>query len=112
MNGPFDFSPAALAREAMQMQAKLGAGLGTLREVDDVTYGATEREEVWRDGKVVLYRFRGETVLVVSHGGVILALWGRIAPGSPLAPADDDDVPNCSTYVFERDADGWRVGSP
>ena len=57
-------------------------------------------------------RFRGETVLVVSHGGVILALWGRIAPGSPLAPADDDDVPNCSTYVFERDADGWRVGSP
>ena len=61
MNGPFDFSPEALAREAMQMQAKLGAGLGTLREVDDVTYGATEREEVWRDGKVVLYRFRGET---------------------------------------------------
>jgi broad specificity phosphatase PhoE len=57
-------------------------------------------------------RFRGETVLVVSHGGVIIALWGRIAPGSPLAPADDDDVPNCSTYVFERDADGWRVGSP
>ena len=57
-------------------------------------------------------RFRGETVLVVSHGGVILALWGRIAPGSPRAPAHDDDVPNCSTYVFERDADGWRVGSP
>ena len=61
MNGPFDFSPEALAREAMQMQAKLGAGLGTLREVEDVTYGATERDEVWRDGKVVLYRFRGET---------------------------------------------------
>jgi probable phosphoglycerate mutase len=56
-------------------------------------------------------RFRGETALVVSHGGVILALWGRIAPGSPLAPADDNDVPNCSTHVFERDADGWRVGS-
>ena len=61
MTGPFDFSPEALAREAMQMQAKLGAGLGTLREVEDVSYGATEREEVWRDGKVVLYRFRGET---------------------------------------------------
>jgi len=61
MIGPFDFSPEALAREAMQMQAKLGAGLGTLREVEDVTYGATQRDEVWRDGKVVLYRFRGET---------------------------------------------------
>jgi broad specificity phosphatase PhoE len=54
-------------------------------------------------------RFRGETVLVVSHGGVILALWGAIAPGSPRAPADED-VTNGSTYVFERDADGWRVG--
>jgi broad specificity phosphatase PhoE len=53
--------------------------------------------------------FRGETVLVVAHGGVILALWGAIAPGSTLAP-DADGVLNCSTYVFEHDADGWRPG--
>jgi len=53
---------------------------------------------------------RGETVLVVTHGGVILSLWGAIAPGSPAAPAGDG-VANCSTYVFERDADGWRAGS-
>jgi probable phosphoglycerate mutase len=55
-------------------------------------------------------RFRGETVLVISHGGVILALMGRLVPGSPSAPADAYDVPNCSTYLLERDADGWRVG--
>jgi broad specificity phosphatase PhoE len=55
-------------------------------------------------------RFRGETVLVITHGGVILALTGRLAPGSPSAPADAYDVPNCSTYLLERDADGWRVG--
>jgi broad specificity phosphatase PhoE len=54
---------------------------------------------------------RGETVLVVTHGGVILALWGAIAPGSPLAPADDE-VWNGATYAFERDADGWRPGEP
>lgn len=53
--------------------------------------------------------FRGETLLVVAHGGVILALWGAIAPGSSDAPASDL-VPNCASYVFERDADGWRVG--
>lgn len=51
---------------------------------------------------------RGETVLVVSHGGVILVLFGLIAPGSPYAPAHDQDVPNGAAYVFERDADGWR----
>jgi 2,3-bisphosphoglycerate-dependent phosphoglycerate mutase len=54
-------------------------------------------------------QFRGETVLVVSHGGVILALWGAIAPGSPDAPGNDL-VLNGSTYVFENDADGWRAG--
>jgi broad specificity phosphatase PhoE len=55
-------------------------------------------------------RYRGETVLAVTHGGVILSLMGRLAPGSPSAPADAYDVPNCSTYLLERDADGWRVG--
>ena len=55
-------------------------------------------------------QYRGETVLVVSHGGVILALWGAIAPGSPAAP-DPDRIANCSSYVFEHDADGWRVGA-
>ena len=60
MNGPLGFTPQSLAEEAMQAQAKLAAGLDTLREVEDVDYGATKREEVWRDGKVVLYRFVGE----------------------------------------------------
>jgi broad specificity phosphatase PhoE len=51
--------------------------------------------------------FRGETVLAVTHGGVILALWGRIDPASAAAPTADS-VANGSSYVFERDADGWR----
>ncbi len=50
---------------------------------------------------------RGETVLVVSHGGVILALWGAIDPRSARAPRPGE-VFNGSSYVFERDADGWR----
>jgi polyhydroxyalkanoate synthase len=59
-NSPFDVSPDKLAEEAATLQQKLGAGLATLRELDDVHYGVTAKEEVWRDGKVVLYRFRGE----------------------------------------------------
>src|SRR3546814_18839476 len=60
MTGPLDITPDRLAAEAAEFQQKLVAGLDTLREVDDVDYGATDKEEVWRDGKVVLYRYRGE----------------------------------------------------
>ncbi|MGH8080242.1 MAG: class III poly(R)-hydroxyalkanoic acid synthase subunit PhaC, partial [Lysobacter sp.] len=60
MTAPINFSAESLAQEAMAAQQKLRAGLETLREVDNVDYGVTEREEVWRDGKVVLYRFRGD----------------------------------------------------
>jgi len=60
MAGPLDITPDRLAAEAVAFQQKLMAGLQTLREVDDVDYGATAKEEVWRDGKVVLYRYRGE----------------------------------------------------
>ncbi|MDH5823489.1 class III poly(R)-hydroxyalkanoic acid synthase subunit PhaC [Luteimonas sp. RD2P54] len=60
MTGPLNISPARIAEEAVRFQQKLGAGLDTLREVDDVDYGATQKQEVWRDGKTVLYRFIGD----------------------------------------------------
>ncbi|ALN85656.1 poly(R)-hydroxyalkanoic acid synthase, class III, PhaC subunit [Lysobacter capsici] len=60
MTAPINFSAESLANEAMAAQNKLRAGLDTLREVGDIQYGATQREEVWRDGKVALYRFRGD----------------------------------------------------
>ena len=60
MTGPLSITVESLAEEAGQFQRKLGAGLGTLREMEDVHFGATDREEVWRDGRVVLYRYRGE----------------------------------------------------
>ena len=60
MYGPLAITPDTLAEEASTLQRKLAAGLRTLRELQDVHVGATPREQVWRDGKVVLYRFRGE----------------------------------------------------
>ena len=60
MNGPLNFTAEALAHEATTLTQKLSAGLHTLPEVEDVHYGATQKQEVWRDGKVVLYRFIGE----------------------------------------------------
>ncbi|MGY0634554.1 class III poly(R)-hydroxyalkanoic acid synthase subunit PhaC [Luteimonas sp. A478] len=60
MNGPLNIGMDRIVEDAARMQRKLGAGLQTLREVEDFDYGATPKQEVWRDGKVVLYRFIGE----------------------------------------------------
>lgn len=59
MKGPLGFNPDDLLQETLQLQRKLAEGLKLLPEVEDVDYGVTEREEVWSDGKVKLYRFVG-----------------------------------------------------
>jgi polyhydroxyalkanoate synthase len=58
--GPMLMTPEDALREVTRMGEKLARGAQVLREVEDVTYGATPKEEIWRDDKVVLYRFRGE----------------------------------------------------
>lgn len=60
MPSPLAITPETLTEEALRLQRKLLASISTLRELQDVHVGATPREEVWRDGKVVLYRFRGK----------------------------------------------------
>lgn len=60
MGTPIDISPVALGQEVVRLQAKLAASTQTLRRIGPIDYGATRKEEVWRDGKVVLYRYRGE----------------------------------------------------
>jgi polyhydroxyalkanoate synthase len=57
--GPIRIKPDAAAAELSKIGEKLGAAARTLREVEDVDYGATPKDEIWRDGKVALYRFRG-----------------------------------------------------
>ncbi|HET9485095.1 MAG TPA: class III poly(R)-hydroxyalkanoic acid synthase subunit PhaC, partial [Xanthomonadales bacterium] len=58
--GPIRIRPEAAAAELAKLGEKLSAANRTLRSLDHVDYGATSKEEVWRDGKVVLYRYRGE----------------------------------------------------
>lgn len=52
--------PAETLREITRTLEKLAAGTQVLRNLGDVQYGVTPKEEVWRDGKTVLYRYRGE----------------------------------------------------
>jgi broad specificity phosphatase PhoE len=49
-------------------------------------------------------RHRGEAVLVVSHGGAIVATLAVLA----FRPGRSTHVDNCASVLVERDADGWR----
>ena len=51
-------------------------------------------------------RHRGETVLVVSHGGAILATLAVLVRRRGTAR-----IGNCSYAALERDADGWRLAA-
>ena len=57
---PIQIDPGKAFNEAVTMQRKLAAGLNTLRSMDEVHFGVTDKEEVYREDKVVVYRFRGD----------------------------------------------------
>ena len=50
----------------------------------------------------------GETVLVVSHGGAVLATLPELV-GRPRASAYDLTLPNAGWAELAVDADGWRL---
>ena len=57
--GPIKIEPAKALEEAMTTQRKLGAALQTLRSLDEVDFGVSEKEAIYREDKLVVYRFRG-----------------------------------------------------
>ena len=54
-------------------------------------------------------RHRGETVLVVSHGGVMTLAIPNTATNAPHELSRRADIPNCGVAALEVDADGWRL---
>lgn len=52
-------------------------------------------------------QFRGETVLVVSHGGAMSVTLPRLAANVPATFARDRPLPNGATCELTADADGW-----
>ncbi len=58
--GPLRIDPKSALDEVARYSQKLTAATQVLREVDDVEYGATEKEVIYREDKLVLYRFKGD----------------------------------------------------
>ena len=57
---PIQIEPLKAFDEAVTMQRKLAASPKTLRSMDEVHFGVTDKDEVYREDKVVVYRFRGD----------------------------------------------------
>lgn len=58
--GPLKIDPKTAFDEVARFSQKLTAATQVLRQVDDVSYGATEKEAIYREDKLVLYRFKGD----------------------------------------------------
>ena len=58
--GPLKIDPKSALDEVARFSQKLTAGADVLRKLDDVHYGATDKEAVYREDKVVLYHFKGD----------------------------------------------------
>lgn len=54
---------------------------------------------------------RGESVLVVSHGGVMCTALPTLADNLSMNDVLGSRLPNCGVVRIDRDADGWAVRS-
>jgi polyhydroxyalkanoate synthase subunit PhaC len=59
--GPIRITPDVALQEAMRYSQKLATGLDTLRGLDNVSFGATEKEAVYSEDKLMLYRFQRDS---------------------------------------------------
>ncbi|MGD8957067.1 MAG: class III poly(R)-hydroxyalkanoic acid synthase subunit PhaC [Chromatiaceae bacterium] len=57
---PFQMRPDEVLNEARGFNEKLAKGVGNLMDVGDIPSGVTPKEPVYKEDKLVLYRFKGE----------------------------------------------------
>lgn len=57
---PFKMRPDEILSEAHSFNEKLAQGVGNLMDVGDIPAGVTPKEPVYKEDKMVLYRYKGE----------------------------------------------------
>lgn len=88
-------------------------------DLDPRVLGGESGEEVAQRIRPVLDDlvrvYKGKTVLVVIHGGAIIATLGSIAPGNTGLPTGgkpenlEHDIPGGAYFSIEHGQDGWAV---
>ena len=57
---PFNLTPDKALEEATRFNEKLVAGLKTLSDLDDIDVGTAPKDAVYKEDKLVLYRYRSQ----------------------------------------------------
>lgn len=103
---------------AVQTGERLATGLGVRLQVVDGLQEASTGEsgsEIMRRCRDALAALsdlhRGETVVVVSHGGVMSLVLPHLAGNVPDDLARERSVPHCVPAELCVDGDGWRLVS-
>ena len=58
---PFELTPEKIAAEVLEFNQKLASGFETLRQIQDISTGVSDREAIYEEDKLVLYRYKSRT---------------------------------------------------
>ena len=98
--GPLRIDPQKAMDEALKFNQRIAASYKTLRSLDEVDYGASAKEEIYREDKLVLYRFKGKDKPTAK------------VPTTPIVSASRAlPSPNCPSTLAMRPKDCASTGS-
>ena len=69
---PFNIRPDQLFQEISDYSRKLGKGIQNLMNADEIDSGVTPRVEVYREDKLVLYRYKAPTDVVQNKTPLLI----------------------------------------
>lgn len=78
MSSPIKLSPDGIAEEMASFAGKLGASLTNLSKLDELDSGVTEREILYQEDKLKLYRFRSPEQKTVAAGIPLLIVYALV----------------------------------
>ena len=75
---PINLRPENVTREMADFAQKLGSGLSTLTQLDELGSGVTDREVVYGEDKLVLYRYKAPRQKGVAAGIPLLIVYALV----------------------------------
>ncbi len=75
---PFNIRPDQASQELLDFSRKLGDGLKNLYDMDEIETGVTPKDAVYREDKLVLYRFRAPDGVTKRQNVPVLVVYALV----------------------------------